>query len=195
MVVLMVMTPLHMDHQNHGRDAISLVISAHTLGMFGFSPLTGYLIDRFGRIPMLVVGALTLIAAALLAPIAADRISASPSPCSCWDSAGILAMCQARRCWRTPCKAQERARVQGVNDLLVFFAAGIGQPGSRIAVRVGRLRRREHGGVVAGAGADRLDRLVQPPAVQSGGGIARARLAKPAQTYPTSVLDNEFERA
>ncbi|MBZ0301855.1 MAG: MFS transporter, partial [Anaerolineae bacterium] len=37
MVVLMVMTPLHMDHHQHGRDAISLVISAHTLGMFGLS--------------------------------------------------------------------------------------------------------------------------------------------------------------
>jgi len=32
----------------------------HTLGMFGLSAFTGYLIDRFGRIQMLMVGALSM---------------------------------------------------------------------------------------------------------------------------------------
>jgi len=48
MVVLMVLTPLHMDHLNHPRSHISMVIAAHTLGMFGLSAVTGYLTDRFG---------------------------------------------------------------------------------------------------------------------------------------------------
>ena len=73
MVVLMVMTPLHMDHQHHSRDSISMVIAMHTLGMFGLSALTGYLIDRFGRITMLLVGAIILIASALLAPASTNQ--------------------------------------------------------------------------------------------------------------------------
>ena len=125
MVVLMVMTPLHMDHHHYPRESISLVISAHTLGMFGLSALTGYLIDRFGRIQMLVAGALTLIAAALIAPVASTEISLALALFLLglgWNFgyvAGSSLLADAL-------KGRERARMQGVNDMLVFFTAGIG---------------------------------------------------------------------
>jgi MFS family permease len=125
MVVLMVMTPLHMDHLHHGRDAISMVIAAHTLGMFGLSALTGYLIDRFGRVPMLVVGALILIAAALLAPLSANQYILAGALFLLglgWNFgyvAGSSVLSDALQ-------GAERARVQGVNDSLVFFVAGFG---------------------------------------------------------------------
>lgn len=125
MVVLMVMTPLHMDHHNHGRDAISLVISAHTLGMFGFSPVTGYLIDRFGRIPMLIVGALTLIAASLLAPIAITEFSLAAALFLLglgWNFGYV----SGSSLLADALQGAERARVQGINDALVAFAAGLG---------------------------------------------------------------------
>ncbi|MGV2435006.1 MAG UNVERIFIED_CONTAM: hypothetical protein LVT10_09110 [Anaerolineae bacterium] len=32
MVAIMVITPLHMEHHNHARSAISFVITAHTVG-------------------------------------------------------------------------------------------------------------------------------------------------------------------
>ena len=125
MVVLMVMTPLHMDHQHHSRDAISMVIAAHTLGMFGLSALTGYLIDRFGRIPMLVVGGLILIASALLAPVATNEYTLAFALFLLglgWNfgyvgGSSLLA---------DALQGEERARVQGVNDSLVFFVAGFG---------------------------------------------------------------------
>ncbi|MFN8451618.1 MAG: MFS transporter [Anaerolineae bacterium] len=125
MVVLMVMTPLHMEHHNHGRDAISMVIAAHTLGMFGFAPVTGYLIDRFGRIPMLIVGALTLVAAALLAPIAVTEFSLAAALFLLglgWNFGYV----SGSSLLADALQGEERARVQGVNDSLVFFAAGIG---------------------------------------------------------------------
>jgi MFS family permease len=56
MSLLMVITPLHMRHYDHTDDAISWVITAHTLGMFGLSNVTGWLVDRFGQIPMIIVG-------------------------------------------------------------------------------------------------------------------------------------------
>lgn len=125
MVVLMVMTPLHMDHHNHSRDAISMVISAHTLGMFGLSALTGYLIDRFGRIPMLVLGGLTLIVSALLAPVSNSELMLALALFLLglgWNFgyvAGSSLLADSLH-------GAEKTRVQGVNDSLVFFVAGFG---------------------------------------------------------------------
>jgi MFS family permease len=129
MVILMVMTPLYMDQHHHGRDAISMVISMHTLGMFGLSPLTGYLIDRFGRVAMLQVGAFTLIVAALLAPLSTNQFVLAVALFLLglgWNfgyvsGASLLA---------DALQGKERARVQGVNDSLVFFVAGLGSLGS-----------------------------------------------------------------
>lgn len=125
MVVLMVMTPLYMHHHNHSADNISLVIAMHTLGMFGLSAFTGYLIDRFGRIPMLFVGTLILIAAALLSPLSTHEYVLAVGLFLLglgWNFgyvAGSSLLADALQ-------GEERARVQGVNDSLVFFAAGIG---------------------------------------------------------------------
>jgi MFS family permease len=69
MSFLMVITPLHMDHHNHTHQAISQVIMAHTLGMFGLSGLTGWLIDRYGRVPMIAAGGVVLVIACIVAPL------------------------------------------------------------------------------------------------------------------------------
>ena len=68
MVMIMVITPLHMDHQGHGTGSISAVILAHTLGMFGLSAVTGWLIDRINPARVIVGGAALLIGASLLSP-------------------------------------------------------------------------------------------------------------------------------
>lgn len=129
MVVLMVMTPLHMDHHNHGRESISLVISAHALGMFGLSALTGYLIDRFGRIPMLIVAGLTLIASALLAPVSTNQyvLAAALFLLGLGWNFGFVG---GSSLLADTLDGKERARVQGINDTLVFFLAGIGSLGA-----------------------------------------------------------------
>jgi MFS family permease len=125
MVVLMVLTPLYMDHLHHPRSAISAVISAHTLGMFGLSAVTGYLIDRYGRKRMILLGALILIASALIAPVAASDYSLGLSMFLLglgWNfcyvgGSSLLA---------DALKGEERARIQGINDALVAFVAGLG---------------------------------------------------------------------
>lgn len=45
MVLRMVITPLYMDRLGHGTQTISLIIMAHTIGMFAFSGVTGWLIE------------------------------------------------------------------------------------------------------------------------------------------------------
>lgn len=72
MVLLMTMTPLHVRHEGHGLGAIGLVISAHTLGMFALSPITGRIGDRVGRVPLLVAGVIVLLVSCLLGMTAAS---------------------------------------------------------------------------------------------------------------------------
>jgi MFS family permease len=70
MVLIMTMTPIHIRNAGAGLGSVGLVISAHTLGMFALSPLSGMLSDRLGRIPMILAGETVLIGSALLASFA-----------------------------------------------------------------------------------------------------------------------------
>jgi MFS family permease len=122
MVLVMTVTSLHMYDHNHGLGDVSLVISAHTLGMFGFSMLTGWLTDRFGRPATIGIGALLLIAGAFVAPL---------SLLTPWLALGLFLVGLG---WNfcyiggsslladtvTPA---ERGQVQGASDLLVNLAS------------------------------------------------------------------------
>ena len=67
MVAVMVMTPIHMDHGQASLTIIGLVISIHILGMYAAAPLVGLIVDRWGRVPVIVTGGGILLAATLLA--------------------------------------------------------------------------------------------------------------------------------
>ena len=70
MVAVMTMTPIHMRDHGHSLSAAGLVISVHVAAMYLASPLTGMLVDRVGRRPVLVAGAITLVVAGVLAATA-----------------------------------------------------------------------------------------------------------------------------
>ncbi len=125
MVALMVITPVHMDHNNLGQGEVSIVISAHTLGMFGLSGLTGYLIDRYGRNTMLIVGALTLIASAIIAPLNATMpfLIVGLFLLGLGWNFGYIA---GSSLLADALEGEERSQVQGFNDMLVAFSAGCG---------------------------------------------------------------------
>lgn len=68
MVLVMAITPLHMHHHHHAMATISGVITAHFLGMYGLSPLSGWLADRMGRMPTVGLGGLVLAVSCVMAP-------------------------------------------------------------------------------------------------------------------------------
>jgi MFS family permease len=70
MVLIMVATPLHIRHHGFNLGVVGMVMSAHTLGMFAFSPLTGRLADRIGRYRTIIIGLAILGLAAILAAAA-----------------------------------------------------------------------------------------------------------------------------
>jgi MFS family permease len=63
-------SPLYLHDQGHHVGTIGLAVSFHLAGMYVTSPLSGWLCDRFGRLLMIGVGAVILIAAVMLAGLA-----------------------------------------------------------------------------------------------------------------------------
>src|SRR2546425_4183169 len=49
-------TPLHMRGHQHAIGIISFVISAHVVGMYAFSIISGRLADRWGRLQVIITG-------------------------------------------------------------------------------------------------------------------------------------------
>ncbi|GAA1080474.1 MFS transporter [Nocardiopsis metallicus] len=70
MVAIMNMTPVHMTGHGHSVGAAGLVIAVHVAAMFLPSPLSGFLVDRLGRLPVAAASGVTLLAAGLLAALA-----------------------------------------------------------------------------------------------------------------------------
>ena len=70
MVSIMVMTPVHMQHFDVSLRIIGLVISVHILGMYALSPVMGLLSDRWGRVAVIRLGVVILLASAATAATA-----------------------------------------------------------------------------------------------------------------------------
>jgi MFS family permease len=67
MVAIMTITPVHIEHHGHGIGITGVVIAAHVAGMFLPSPFSGWLVDRFGYLPIAAAAGVILLAAGLLA--------------------------------------------------------------------------------------------------------------------------------
>jgi MFS family permease len=135
MVLIMTMTPLHMTDHGHDLAAVGIVISGHTFGMFGLSPLSGRLTDRFGSVPIILIGLTTTAASALLAAVAPP------------DGGAVLfiALFLLGYGWNlgyvagstlltTGLSLAERTRVQGLTDGLIWSSAAVASLGSGLVL-------------------------------------------------------------
>ncbi len=127
MVSVMIMTPLHMEHGGAELRVIGFVISGHVLGMFAFSPLMGWLADRWGRPAMLFTGAAVQLVSLLLAGISPEGSS--------WQISGGLFLLGLG--WSSATVAASaliadlaplgsRTDVQGVADMAMWLTAAGG---------------------------------------------------------------------
>ncbi len=124
MVGLMQMTSLHMHANAHALASIAVVFSSHTFGMFAFSVVSGWLTDRWGRRPVLGLGATITLVSCLMAPLSPNVLPLALALFLLglgWNLsyvAGSALLSDAL----TPA---EKGRTQGFNDLLVGGAAAL----------------------------------------------------------------------
>ncbi|WP_458414861.1 MFS transporter [Schinkia sp. CFF1] len=69
MMAIMTMTPIHMGHHRYDLKEVGLVIGIHIGAMFLPSLVTGFLVDKIGRVTMAIASAITLLASGILAAI------------------------------------------------------------------------------------------------------------------------------
>lgn len=127
MVGVMVMTPVHMGEQGATLRVVGLVIGVHILGMYAFSPVVGWFADRFGRVRVVLAGALILLAATAVAGSAPEHGSAQlgvgllllGTGWSCGLVAGSTLLTES-------VPLATRPSVQGSADLLMGLVAGCG---------------------------------------------------------------------
>src|SRR3989441_4185037 len=122
-------TPLHMRGHQHAIGIISFVISAHVVGMYAFSIISGRLADRWGRLQVIITGGTFLILACLAATLSPEVLPLSVALFLlglgwnlCYVGGSSLLSDQL--------SPPERARTQGFNDLLVGLASAAGSLGS-----------------------------------------------------------------
>jgi MFS family permease len=131
MAMLMVITSLHMRHHDHPLTSISFVISAHVVGMYAFSIISGRLADAWGRGPVIMVGASVLVLACLTAPLSPQLVPLAVALFLlglgwnfCYVAGSSLLADQL--------SPSERARTQGFNDLLLGLTSALGSLGSGV---------------------------------------------------------------
>ena len=122
MVAVMGITSLHMEDHHHMRSDIYSVISAHTFGMYAPSIISGWLLDKWGRGRMILIGAAILFLACITAPLSPDVLPLGISLFLlgvgwnfCFVGGSTVLSDQL--------SPVERSRTQGTNDLLVGLAS------------------------------------------------------------------------
>jgi MFS family permease len=122
MVGIMVITSLHMEDHMHTRADIYSVISGHTFGMYAPSLVSGWLLDKWGRSLMILIGSSTLLLACISAPLSPDVLPLGIALFLlgvgwnfCFVGGSTLLSDQL--------SPVERSRTQGTSDMLVGLAS------------------------------------------------------------------------
>jgi MFS family permease len=135
MVLIMTMTPLHMADHGHDLASVGLVISGHTFGMYGLSPVSGRLTDRFGSVPVMLAGLATVGGAAILAAVAPPNGGAVLFLALFLLGYGWnLGYVAGSALLTTGLSLAERTRVQGLTDGLIWSSAAAASLGSGLVV-------------------------------------------------------------
>ena len=127
MVMVMVMTPVHMDVGHATLQLIGLVISIHILGMYAFAPVVGVLVDRFGRLPMALTGTAILIGSCVIAGTAGPHSTIQLGLGLFLLGLGwSFTLISGSTMVTDAIAAENRPSVQGLSDLVMNVAGALG---------------------------------------------------------------------
>jgi len=138
MVGVMAVAPVHLHDHGAGMGAIGLIVSAHIAAMYLPSPLSGWLVDRFGARMVSATGALLLLAAGAAATVAgAGRVGITGALLllgAGWNAGLIGGSALLRDATVDP---SLRTRAEGLGELGMGAAAAVGGGGAGLLLAAG----------------------------------------------------------
>ncbi|MCI2266886.1 MFS transporter [Sediminivirga luteola] len=133
MVAVMSMTPVHMQHHAAGAaehsDTIALIgftISLHIAGMYALSPVMGWLTDRLGPAPTVVVGMAILFAAVALTGLFPGHMGAVTAGLILLGLGWSAATVAGSTLLVSALTPAQRVPAQGFSDATMSLAGAIG---------------------------------------------------------------------
>lgn len=138
MVAVMAMTPVHLAQHGVIIPLIGLTISLHAAGMYAFSPVFGWLADRIGRTPVILIGQAILLASLLVNFSAPDSIAAVTVALILLGLGWSAATVASSTLLTESVEPQDRTTVQGFSDTVMSLAgAGGGALAGLVLAAVG----------------------------------------------------------
>lgn len=126
MVSIMAMTPVHLSEMHVAVVLIGLTVSLHTAGMYGLSPVFGWLSDRIGLVPVIMVGQVMFLITIFLNWFWPENLGSVMAALILlglgWSAATVAGSVMLTGALN----ADERPRVQGVSDSLMSLAGAGG---------------------------------------------------------------------
>lgn len=126
MVGVMTMTPVHIRAAGHDAThtlrLVGIVLSLHIAGMFAFTPVFGWLADRFGRRPVIAGGIALLLSACVLAGGAGHQPARLAAGLLTLGLGWSAAMVAGSTLLTESLPAELRASAQGFSDLSMGLA-------------------------------------------------------------------------
>ncbi|MBE1487993.1 MFS transporter [Plantactinospora soyae] len=139
MVGVMVMTPVHLGEWHSDADVlrvVGIVLSLHIAGMFAFSPLVGWLTDRFGRRAVILGGIGTLLAACAVAGTAGHNTAQVSVGLALLGLGWSGTMVAGSTLLSESVSADVRPAVQGLSDLTMGLAGALAGALSGFVIQV-----------------------------------------------------------
>lgn len=138
MVAIMTMTPVHMHDHDQGTAASGLVIAVHLGAMYLPSPLTGWLVDRYGPLTIAAASGLVMLTAGVVAGLApgdsAPLLAVALTLLGLGWNFGLIA---GTAIITATVPLATRARAQGTVDVAIAMAGATGGMASGLVVAAG----------------------------------------------------------
>lgn len=126
MVGIMSITSVHLKGHGYTLGGVGTVISGHVLGMYGPAPISGWLVDKLGRLPVIIGGHTLMAAAGLYAALATPESHGSMIGALLLLGLGWNANFVAASTLVTDAVSQaERPRIQGIADSSTFLTSAV----------------------------------------------------------------------
>lgn len=167
MVAVMTMTPVHMKDHGHSVSLSGAVIAVHIGGMYALSPLVGRWSDRAGREPVLLAGAVTLIAATTITALAGHEPALLFAGLLLLGLGWSCAMVSGSALLTESVPLAARVTVQGTSDLMMGLLGAAAAFGSGFVKRAWGFHLLADAGLVtAGVLAALVLRYLRAPATE-----------------------------